>query len=316
MIAATPFKNGKRYYPISQHYYQKFGKKVFKVSISVADSCPNRENDSMSVCVFCDEWGSAAYNQNRGESIKNQIKINRDAIKKRYKAEKFLIYFQSYTNTFGRFKKFESLYKTALEEKDVLGIVIGTRPDCLPRRILQKFQEIAEKNYLSVELGVQTLDNWQLNFLSRGHDRVCSLKAIQKLKSLSGVNICVHLMFGLPKETDQQIRETAQILSELEIDGVKLHNLHVLRNTPLEKMYQNSNFIPIDLEEYALKVALFLENLSPKIAVHRLTAVASRWDELIAPRWTKEKMRPTQYIEDFLESKNTWQGRVFVNKKV
>ena len=123
-------------------------------------------------------------------------------------------------------------------------------------------------------------------------------------------------MFGLPRETDQQIRETAKILSELDVDGVKLHNLHVLRGTPLEKMYQKSQFIPIDLNEYALKVALFLENLSPKIAVHRLTAVASRWDELIAPQWTREKMRPTQYIEDYLDSVNTWQGRTFLNNKV
>ena len=317
MNTPPPFKNGKRYYPLSQHYQDIFGKKVYKVSVSVAKTCPNRESkNSMSVCIFCDEWGSAAYHQNHGESIKEQIQINRNAIRKRYRAEKFLIYFQAYTNTFGRFNEFRSLYKTAMEEKDVVGLVIGTRPDCLPKRVLQKFEEIAQENYLSIELGVQTLDDWQLLFLSRGHDSVCSLRAIRKLKKLKGVNLCVHLMFGLPRETDQQIRETAKILSELDVDGVKLHNLHVLRGTPLEKMYQKSQFIPIDLNEYALKVALFLENLSPKIAVHRLTAVASRWDELIAPQWTREKMRPTQYIEDYLDSVNTWQGRTFLNNKV
>ena len=118
-------------------------------------------------------------------------------------------------------------------------------------------------------------------------------------------------MFGLPNENDLQIQETAQLISELEVNGVKLHNLHVLRNTVLEKLFHESKFIPIELEEYARRVTIFLENLSPKIAVHRLAAVASRWDQLVAPSWTREKMRPTQFIDDFLEANQTWQGRKF-----
>ena len=269
----------------------------------------------MSVCIFCDEWGSAAYHQQVGHPIKKQIQINKDAIRKRYNAEKFLVYFQAYTNSFGNFKDLDSLYKIALNEKDVLGLVIGTRPDCLPKRILKNFEEIASKSFLSIELGVQSLNDKQLLFLSRGHDSECSLKAINKIKELSSIDLCVHLMFGLPEETDQQIIDTAKILSDLDVDGVKLHNLHVLRNTPLETMYRKSLFTPIDLEEYTRKVTLFLENLSPLITVHRLTAVASRWEELISPQWTREKMRPTQHIENYLTSKNTWQGRVFCNNK-
>lgn len=310
MMHVPPFENGKRYRPLSQHYRECFGEKVYKVSVSAADSCPNREgHNGMSVCIFCDEWGSAAYHQFSDFPILKQIQINREAIRKRYKAEKFLIYFQAYTNTFGRIKDLETLYQAALEEKDVVGLVVGTRPDCLPNRILQIFTELSRDNYLSVELGVQTFDDAQLSFLSRGHDSSTSIKAIQKLKSLSTVNICAHLMFGLPQETDQQIRETAQLLSELEVDGVKLHNLHVLRNTALEKLFHKSKFAPIGLEEYTRKVAIFLEYLSPKIAVHRLAAVASRWDQLVAPAWTREKMRPTQFIDDYLAAKETWQGR-------
>ena len=312
MKNCTPFENGKRYYPLSQHYRERFGEKVYKVSVSVAESCPNREgHNGMTVCIFCDEWGSAAYHKFSDLPILKQIQINREAIRKRYKAEKFLIYFQAYTNTFGRFSGLETLYHKALKEKDVVGLVIGTRPDCLPRRILHKFAELSKKQYLSVELGAQTFDDHQLNFLSRGHDSATSIDAIRKLKSLLNVNICVHLMFGLPSETDQQIKETAQLLSELEVNGVKLHNLHVLRGTRLEKLFHESKFIPIGLEEYARRVTIFLENLSPKIAVHRLTAVASRWDQLVAPSWTREKMRPTQFIDDYLESNQTWQGRKF-----
>ena len=314
MQQIPPFEHGKRYHPLSQHYREQFGEKVYKVSVSVADSCPNREGrNGMKVCIFCDEWGSAAYHQQRDQPIRKQIQINREAIRKRYRAEKFLIYFQAYTNTFGRFKELEALYQMALEEKDVVGLVVGTRPDCLPERVLRKFAEIARENYLSVELGVQTFDDAQLIFLSRGHDSASSLKAIRKLKAVSGVNLCVHLMFGLPGETDQQIRETAEILSEHKVDGVKLHNLHVLKNTPLEKLYQESQFVPLELEEYTRKVCIFLENLSPKIAVHRLAAVASRWEELIAPAWTREKMRPTQYIDDYLATNNTWQGRNYLD---
>ena len=310
------FEHGKRYQPLSQHYREQFGQKVYKVSVSVADSCPNREGrDKMEVCVFCDEWGSAAYHQHRDLPLREQIKINREAIRKRYRAERFLIYFQAYTNTYGRFKEFESLYQIALDEKDVVGLVIGTRPDCLPKRVMRKFDEIAQEHYLSVELGVQTFNDEQLLFLSRGHDNSSSLEAIRKLKTISRLNLCVHLIFGIPGENDKQIRETAEILSQHEVDGVKLHNLHILKNTPLEKLYRESQFVPLELEEYARKVSIFLENLSPRITVHRLAAVASRWNELIAPAWTSEKMRPTQYIDDYLAKINTWQGRNFTSNK-
>ena len=311
----TPFENGKRYYPVSQHYREYFGEKVYKVSVSVAKSCPNREGlNGMKVCIFCDEWGSAAYHQLSDLPILEQIQINREAIRKRYKAGKFLIYFQAYTNTFGNFSILETMYFKALKEIDVVGLVIGTRPDCLPKRILNKFAKLSKEKYLSVELGVQTFDDHQLIFLSRGHNSATSIEAIQKLKSLRNINICVHLMFGLPNESDKQIQETAQLLSELEVNGVKLHNLHVLRNTGLEKLFHESKFIPIGLEEYARRVTIFLENLSPKIAVHRLAAVASRWDQLVAPSWTREKMRPAQFIDDYLEENQTWQGRnLYVN---
>ena len=172
-------------------------------------------------------------------------------------------------------------------------------------------EAFAREHYLSVELGVQTLDDTQLQFLARGHDSACSLAAIRKLKALPDVNLCVHLMFGLPGETDAQLRKTAELLSERGVDGVKLHNLHVLQNTPLEQLYRQGEFAPVGLEEYSRKVAVFLEHLAPGIAIHRLAAVASRWDELVAPEWTREKMRSTQFIEDHLAAANTWQGRLW-----
>lgn len=300
----------KPYYPLSQYYRELFNHKVFKVSVSVADTCPNRKNKKgKPTCIFCDEWGSAAYHQFADKSLEEQILINREAIRKRYKAEKFLIYFQAYTNTFGHVNHLEQMYNIALSHKDIIGVILGTRPDCLPRGVLQTLKKISQESFISVELGLQTLDDEQLKFLSRGHDRQCSLDAINKLKQLENVNICAHLMFGLPSETDEQLIETATILSKLGIHGVKLHNLHVLKNTPLESLYRSNVFTPVTLEEYTRKVGIFLEYLSPEVAVHRLVAVASRWDELIAPEWTKKKMEPTQYIENYLVSQNIWQGK-------
>ena len=127
---------------------------------------------------------------------------------------------------------------------------------------------------------------------------------------IPNLNICAHLIFGIPGESNQQLVEAANLLNELLVDGVKLHNLHVLKNTPLAEEYNCGNFSPIDLQEYAERVVLFLENLDQKISIYRLTAVAPRWDELIAPQWTKEKMRPVQYIENLLATNETWQGRM------
>jgi len=311
MSDVPSFLHGKRYHPLSQQHQRRFGEKVFKISVSIAETCPNREGlGGMKVCIFCDEWGSAAYHQQRELPLQEQIRLHRERIRQRYKAHKFLVYFQAYTNTFGKARELETLYQQALAEDDILGLVIGTRPDCLPKAVLRVFERIAAEHFLSIELGVQTFDDAQLRFLSRGHDAASSLQAIRKLRNISGLDLCIHLMLGLPGETDEQLIHTARLLSDLGVQGVKLHNLHVLRGTPLEQEFRQGRFLPLELEEYARRVRCFLEHLSPEVAVHRLAAVASRWDELVAPDWTRERMRPHQFIEDQLAQHQTWQGRL------
>jgi len=159
-----------------------------------------------------------------------------------------------------------------------------------------------------VELGVQSFDDSQLTYLQRGHNSQCSIKAIQQLHDLCGVDVGIHLIFGLPGESDESIIATAKQVNALPVHNVKLHNLHVLKGTLLEQLYQQGQFMPITLEEYARRVALFLRHLSPDIAIQRLAAVANRWDELVAPDWTKEKMRPIQYIEDLMNAQGIHQG--------
>ncbi len=300
-----------RYFPVSQFYKNHFGEKVYKVSVSIAESCPNRQpNSRMPLCIFCDEWGSAAYHLERDKALKEQIIINRDKIARRYRANKFLVYFQSYTNTFDRVVELQQRFDTALAEDDIEGIVLGTRPDCLPLRILPLLKKTHDSHYVMVELGLQSFFDHHLNFLQRGHDVQCGYDAINKLYEHTGVDTGIHLIFGLPDETEDEIIQTAQIINELPVSNVKLHNLHVLTKTPLAQMYYNGEFQPVELDEYMEKVILFLQHLSPHIAVQRLAAVASRWDELIAPQWTKDKMRPTQMIEDRLRELNTYQGKM------
>lgn len=299
-----------RYYPVSAYYRRRFGAKVYKVSVSVARSCPSRQGAlGAGVCIFCDEWGSAAYHRSAALSLASQIRLHRERIRRRYRAEKFLVYFQAYTNTFTAPGMLEKLCRQALAEKDVIGLVIGTRPDCLPKPVVALLARLAKQHYLSVELGLQTLDDGQLRFLSRGHDRACSFAALEKLAVHAEIDVCAHLMFGLPGEGDEQLRETAACINRSGIAGVKLHNLHVLKGTPLEEKYNRGEFRPIGREEYARRVGLFLEHLSPAVAVHRLSAVASRWDRLVAPSWVREKMGSNQYIIDYLARNDLWQGK-------
>ncbi len=300
--------NERRYYPISQYFKSRFGEKVGKISVSVAETCPNRQSSKMEACIFCDEWGSAAYPRERELSLQEQIASNRKHVKRRLRAKKFLVYFQAYTNTLGRISALQERFATALSEPDVEGVVVGTRPDCLPERIYPLFRDTAEQSYLMVELGVQSFYDEQLRFLRRGHDVESAVNAINMLHQRTQADIGIHLIFGLPGETDGQLIETARRINELPIDNVKLHNLHVLEGTPLADLYRRGEFEAVELEEYARKVVLFLRHLSPRVAVQRLAAVANRWDELVAPQWTREKMQPLLYIEKKMEIEGCFQG--------
>ena len=302
---------GMPFFPVSQFYKTKFGGKVWKIPVSVAQSCPNREGlKGMKTCNFCDVWGSAAYPEFRELELRNQIIVTREKVKNRHNAEKFLVYLQSYTNTFSKVAHLRRAFEVALEFEDVVGLVVGTRPDCLSDAVFDLWNEYSEKVFLSVEVGVQTFDEEQLIWMRRGHTGEKSLWAIHKIRQKSPqVDLGIHLMLGLPGETDDDIVKEAKRVSQLPIDNVKLHNLHVLKNTELEKEYLRGEFQPIDRDTYARRVMLFLQHLNPRIAVHRLAAVASRHDELVAPEWTADKMASYQYVLDTLKNHNAYQGQ-------
>lgn len=300
---------GLPYHSISEHYRRIFNDKVYKIPVSIVDDCPNRMGlKGMKTCSFCDVWGSAAREESFELSLDEQIIKFHGLIAKRYKAEKYLVYFQAYTNTFTKVPILRERFETSLKYEFVKGFVIGTRPDCISKSVLDLWQEYNQKSFVAVELGVQSFFDEHLEFMQRGHSAKDSLNAITKIAHSTTVDLGIHLIFGSPNETDSQIIETAKICNDLPITNVKLHNLHVLKNTALEKWYTDGQFIPITQEAYTERVKLFLSYLKPHIAVHRLAAFASRWEELVAPDWTANKMGTHQAIVDELRRSKTFQS--------
>lgn len=303
---------GLPYHTIAEHYNQLFGEKIYKIPVAVVDNCPNRMGlKGMQTCVFCDVWGSAADSENLLKPLREQIESTASKIGKKYKAKSFLVYFQAYTNTFTKVSTLRSHFDTTLSYPFVKGFVVGTRPDCLSPMVLELWQEYQKKAAVLVELGVQSFFNEDLEFMRRGHSAEDSIAAIQKIATSSSVDLGIHLIFGNPQEDFKKIKETAKICNDLPITNVKLHNLHVLKNTPLEKMFFEQKFTPVEFEEYAEKVEVFLQHLDPRIAVQRLAAYAPRWEELIAPDWTRDKMRTHQELIDYLRDHNSYQGQFF-----
>ncbi|MCB9072039.1 MAG: TIGR01212 family radical SAM protein [Bdellovibrionaceae bacterium] len=301
------------YNPISDYYKKIFGHKVFKVPVSIADDCPNRAGfKGMETCVFCDEYGSFAYPENQRENLKNQIQMHQAKVAKRFNSKKFLVYFQAYTTTFNQYKKIEQAFEVALANPDTVGIIIGTRPDCLSDSLLDLWHHVSQQVFVGVELGVQSFDNKQLEWMRRGHSAEQSMHAIQKISTrCPQVDLGIHLMFGWPDESLYDVVRAARICNSLPIDNVKLHNLHVLRNTPLEKIYEEGKFTPIEFEPYADMVGAFLMHLSPETYIHRLIAIASNWEELVAPKWARYKMGNYQRMIDHMHMHGWVQGQKY-----
>lgn len=299
------------YNPISRFYRERFAAKVYKISVAVAETCPNREGlGGMQTCNFCDQWGSAAYSKNLEKPLLQQIEEVREVLRKKRGAEKFLVYFQAYTTTFSKGRQLRDQLLAALDCEGVVGVVIGTRPDCLSQAFLDTCNELSARTFVAIELGVQSFNNEILKFMRRGHTTEQSLSAIIKIsKACPGVNLGVHIIFGAPGETNAMAIESAAVINSYPIHSVKLHHLHVLKNTPLAEQYERGEFEPLEREAYFERCCLFLQHLRKDIAVHRLSAFSPRWDELVAPAWTSFKMKTYQDMLDYMKARGAFQGQ-------
>lgn len=296
----------KRYNQFSAYLKNKFGAKVYKITLDAGFSCPNRDGTiSTGGCIFCDDGGSFSQAHSNLLSIEEQVNIGAKTLHDRFKAEKFMSYFQAYTNTYKPVNELERIYKSALNHPDVVGLSIGTRPDCVEDDKLSLISDIAQDYYTWVEYGLQSIHNKTLKKINRGHDFDCFLKAYERTKE-KGINVCTHVIFGL-WETRDEILETAQKLAELKVDGVKIHMLCALKDTKLAKLYENKEIDFMSEEEYVNLVCDFLEILPQTTTIHRLAGNGLK-KNLIAPRWLGAKLDCLNKIDRELLKRNSYQG--------
>jgi radical SAM protein (TIGR01212 family) len=232
-----------------------------------------------------------------------------EALRKRHKAAKFIAYFQSYTNTYDSAPRLEKLYREALDFPGVVGLAIATRPDCLPDDTLDLIGALAKETYLWLELGLESMYDRTLAWVNRGHDLRAYIDAVKRAKQ-SHLRLCTHLILGFPGESRAEILATADLLNRLDIDGVKLHNLHVIKNTVLEKLYLQGQVPLFSRAEYIELVVDFLERLNPRMIVHRLSGETYR-AITVAPDWSVDKIGVHNAIYKALEERDAWQGRLF-----
>jgi len=282
---------------------------VQKIAVDAGLSCPNRDGKfSKRGCIYCNSRGSGTGAFKNGISITDQILMGKKNLGRRYKAKKFMAYFQSFSNTYAPVDKLEKLYDEALSVEDIVAISIGTRPDCINDDILNLLENYAKEYLVWMEYGLQSVHDKTLNLINRGHDFQCFKEAIEATIQRN-IKICAHVILGLPNENKKNMLETAKTISKMGIDGIKIHLLYVVKGTELEKLYLNGEYRCLEMDEYADIVSDFLELIPKNIIVHRLTSEPHK-EELTAPLWSLEKNTTLNMIKDTLKKRDTFQGRL------
>ena len=302
----------KRYNQFSAHLKNRFGVKVYKITLDASFSCPNRDGTiSTGGCIFCDDGGSFSKAHSNLLSIEEQVNVGAQTLKERFKAEKFMPYFQAFSNTYKPVYELEKIYNSALNHPDIIGISIGTRPDCVDEEKLNLISSYKNDYYTWIEYGLQSIHNKTLQKINRGHDYDCFLRAYEKTKE-KGINVCVHVIFGM-WETHDKIMQTAQELARLKVDGVKIHMLCALENTKLAQMYRAGEIDFMSEDEYVQTVCDFLEYLPKETSIHRLTGNGCT-KTLIAPRWLGKKLGCLNKIDREFINRNSYQSCKFIYK--
>jgi radical SAM protein (TIGR01212 family) len=300
----------KRYRNFNSYLRELYGERVQRISLDAGLDCPNRDGTiSEKGCIFCDRLGSGTGAWiDRGLSLKQQISGARSYVQRRYRAKKFIAYFQSFTNTNAPIEHLKALYDQALESRDMVGLSVATRPDCVDADVLKLLQSYQGNYLVWVEYGLQSAHDKTLERINRGHDVACFERSVF-LANEHGLNVCAHVILGLPGESREMMMQTARFISNLPIQGVKIHLLYVVKGTQMAKLYERGEFRCLAQEEYVDLVVDFLELLPSDMVIQRLTGDPVR-SELVAPSWAMEKSKNLKLIEETLERKNTWQGRL------
>jgi radical SAM protein (TIGR01212 family) len=300
----------KRYNSFNRVLREAFACRVYKVSLRTDFTCPNRDGRvALGGCIYCNNAAHTPLSYDPGMAIRAQMDLGIAAVRRRHRADKFIAYFQSYSNTYGSVSKLERLYREALEAADVVGLSIATRPDCVPEEVLDLIGALARETYVWLELGLESMDERTLRWVNRGHGLAEFLDAVERIKT-RGLRLCVHLILGFPGESRTAMLETPGFLNSLGVDGVKLHNLHVIKHTQLEQIYRRGEMTVQSQDEYVALVTDFLELLRPDTVIHRLTGETYR-HLTVAPEWSVNKIGVMNAIQKELAQRDTWQGKLF-----
>ena len=282
------------YRTLKQHYLERFGCKVYKLSIDGGFSCPNRDGTvGIGGCIFCNETGSGDFAV-CGKSITMQLQEAKKWVEKKNKGGKYIAYFQSFTNTYAPADVLRSRYLEAIAPDEIVGLAIGTRPDCLGADVMAVLQEINSIKPVSVELGLQTIYETSASYIRRGYVNQAYFDAVKALKE-AGIEVVTHIILGLPGETAQMAAETTRAAVETGTDGVKFHLLHVLKNTDLEKEYLAEKFQCLTMEQYGDWLCTCMKEVPPYVTVHRITGDGAKRN-LVAPLWSADKKRVLNYL--------------------
>lgn len=296
----------------SSYVKNTFGQRVQKISVNAGFSCPNRSKIDNSGCIYCNNKSFSPFYCNPETPIKQQLQKGIDFFGKKYKAQKYLAYFQSGTNTYAHIETLKRVYSEALSVDGVIGLVIGTRPDCIDDKKLEMISKLAMKKYVAIEYGAESTKNQTLNLINRGHSWEDTKNAIIKTNRF-GIKTGLHIIIGLPGEEEKDFYNHAREIAKLPIDLLKIHQMQILKNTKLENLYRihPELFIKLPIENYSEIIVKFCELLSPKIIIERFTSESPQ-DILVAPNWGgKKNFEVSHIIEKKFKENETYQGALF-----
>lgn len=286
------------YKTLNEHYKEKFGSKVYKLAIDGGFTCPNRDGTlGDRGCIFCSAFGGGEFAE-RGENITEQLINAKKLVENKIKTDKYIAYFQAFTNTYADIKTLKERYYEAIKPEFIVGLSIGTRPDCLSRETVELLKEINKIKPVSVELGLQSSNDKTAEYIRRGYKTEVYFDAVKRLKQ-AGIEVVTHIILGLPFETEEDMLKTTRDAVSVGTDGVKFHTLHILKNTDLEKEWQEGKFACLELEEYGEILKKCIGILPKETVVHRITGDGDK-KTLIAPLWTADKKRVLNYLNRIL----------------
>lgn len=308
----NPFQytdNNKRYHTLDYFYKNKFGKKVCKISLNAGFTCPNKDGTKgYGGCIYCSKLGSGDFAGNKEKDLITQFNEVKEIMKKKWPDALYIGYFQANTNTYAKTEVLKQKYEPILELKNVIGLNIATRPDAITEDCLDYLEELSTRTYLTVELGLQTIHQKTTKLINRGHDLECFTNMVKELRKRN-INVVVHIINGLPYETKEMMLETVEYLNKLDIQGIKIHMLHIIKDTRLDNLYNQEKFHILTKEEYIDIVIEQLERLRPEIIINRITGDPVK-EDLIEPTWLLKKFCVLNDIDKEMVKRNSYQGKL------